>query len=474
MNGRWLGLLAVAAISGAVVMPQSVGAQSCSPAFGGRGACEGLDVLALTELFESAGFTPEEIETALEVFRQLEGEALDYGLTNRLLQHVRDEYLLDYAASRVVQVFGEVVMQENPLAVADVEVWRQGVAELVERYLEQLDVEVVERVLDLLNFGVWGKFDLPLGEREGYLGNTISGSDQEGFSVPCVQMGCAHIEFSTQPVVHGKRWIWGEQEVEGGYGWPLGELNGGMEPTGRHPITDDFKVVLLEVSEQGSSAQFGIYFRVCIKTLFIDSCSPYFIGPFPWFGYREGDWILIGMTDGVSIPAPPAPPAVPPPLQPSPDAIPTPQPSPTPTPEVVVCEGDLENPAPGYPVTSEFGWRIDPITRDQTRFHQGIDLATPQGTAIRASCAGTVFIAGPVDGYGYYVAIRHGNGLTTGYGHLSRIDVVAGQQVSAGEMVGLSGGRPGTPGAGNTTGSHLHFETFVYSEPRNPREYINF
>ncbi|MGK7908447.1 MAG: M23 family metallopeptidase [Synechococcus sp.] len=468
MNGRLPGLLAAAAIAGAVGMPQVAGAQNCSPAIAGRGACEGLDFEALMLLFESAGFTPEEIESALEVFRQLEDQELDYGLTNRLLKQVRDEYLLDYAASRVVKVFGDVVTRENPLAAADVEVWRQGVADLISQSLDRLEVEVVERVFDLLNFGVWGKFDLPLGEREGYLGNTISGSDREGYSVPCAQMGCAHIEFSTQPVVHGKRWIWGEQEVEGGYGWPLGELNGGVEPTGRHPITDDFKVVLLEVSEQGSSAQFGIYFRVCIKTMFIDSCSPYFIGPFPWFGYREGDWILIGMTEGASSPNPPAPPAVPPPLQPNPEPVPSPQPTATPTPEVVVCEGDLVNPAPGHPVSSEFGWRVHPVTKRRRSYHQGIDIATPSGTSIQAACDGVVFIAGPVDGYGLYVSIRHGNGLTTGYGHLDRIGVVVNQKVSQGETIGRSGN------TGRSTGPHLHFETFVYGEPRNPREFIDF
>ncbi|MEL7086798.1 MAG: M23 family metallopeptidase, partial [Cyanobacteria bacterium J06597_1] len=136
--------------------------------------------------------------------------------------------------------------------------------------------------------------------------------------------------------------------------------------------------------------------------------------------------------------------------------------------EEVVCEGDLEHPAPGHRVTSEFGWRVHPVTRRRRSYHNGIDLATPSGTTIRAACDGVVTIAGAIDGYGLYVVINHGNGLTTGYGHLDRIDVVVGQQVTTGDSIGRSGN------TGRSTGPHLHFETFLYGEPRNPREFIDF
>ena len=108
------------------------------------------------------------------------------------------------------------------------------------------------------------------------------------------------------------------------------------------------------------------------------------------------------------------------------------------------------------------------ITGKQGTFHEGIDLATPEGVTIQAACDGVVKIAGPLDGYGLYVVVQHGEGLSTGYGHLDRIDVVIGQQVAKGDSIGRSGN------TGRSTGPHLHFETFLYGEPRNPREYIDF
>lgn len=87
--------------------------------------------------------------------------------------------------------------------------------------------------------------------------------------------------------------------------------------------------------------------------------------------------------------------------------------------------------------------------------HRGIDLAAPTGTAVYATCAGTVVAAkyGAWDSsYGNMVAIYHGNGDYTNHAHLSKIKVKVGQKVKAGQLIGLCGS------TGHSTGPHVHFE----------------
>lgn len=107
-------------------------------------------------------------------------------------------------------------------------------------------------------------------------------------------------------------------------------------------------------------------------------------------------------------------------------------------------------------VTSEFGSRWG-------RLHAGIDVAAPSGTPIKASKSGTVIFAGTMDGYGNTVIIDHGGGLTTLYGHQSRIASSDGEKVSQGDTIGYVGN------TGRSTGPHLHFETRYSGSPRNPR-----
>lgn len=117
-------------------------------------------------------------------------------------------------------------------------------------------------------------------------------------------------------------------------------------------------------------------------------------------------------------------------------------------------------------VTSEFGGRLDPIT-GRPDGHRGMDLAVPTGTPIRAALGGVVTTAKyNAGGYGYYVMIDHGNGLVTLYAHCSQLTVQAGQTVSAGDVIALSGA------TGRVTGPHLHFEVRVNGSLTNPRSYL--
>ena len=116
-------------------------------------------------------------------------------------------------------------------------------------------------------------------------------------------------------------------------------------------------------------------------------------------------------------------------------------------------------------VTSEFGYRKDPFT-GQTKGHNGMDLAVPTGTSVRAALPGTVTVAKYSNSYGYYVMIDHGGGLVTLYAHNSKLMVAAGDSVQAGDVVSLSGS------TGRSTGPHLHFEVRVNGERTDPRPYL--
>jgi len=92
--------------------------------------------------------------------------------------------------------------------------------------------------------------------------------------------------------------------------------------------------------------------------------------------------------------------------------------------------------------------------------HQAIDIAVPQGTPVKAISDGIVHTVRDGGATGYsYVTIVHAKGYTSLYGHVSKFVVSKGDIVKAGQVIALSGGRPGTPGAGSrTTGDHLHLE----------------
>ena len=113
-------------------------------------------------------------------------------------------------------------------------------------------------------------------------------------------------------------------------------------------------------------------------------------------------------------------------------------------------------------VTSKYGPR-------RRRMHRGIDLKVQKGDTIRAAFSGKIRIRNyERRGYGYYLVIRHPNGLETVYGHLSKFLVERDEIVKAGQPIGLGGN------TGRSTGSHLHFETRFLGQAINPAEIIDF
>jgi murein DD-endopeptidase MepM/ murein hydrolase activator NlpD len=127
--------------------------------------------------------------------------------------------------------------------------------------------------------------------------------------------------------------------------------------------------------------------------------------------------------------------------------------------------GDTTPSAAGFiwpvngPVVSPFGMRWG-------RLHAGIDIAASSGTPIRAAAAGRVVYAGWMSGYGNLVAIDHGGGVSTAYGHQSQITVGNGQVVSQGQTIGYVGC------TGHCFGPHLHFEVRINGTPVDPLGYL--
>ncbi|MFA6296804.1 MAG: peptidoglycan DD-metalloendopeptidase family protein [Patescibacteria group bacterium] len=134
---------------------------------------------------------------------------------------------------------------------------------------------------------------------------------------------------------------------------------------------------------------------------------------------------------------------------------------------------------------AELGWPINPVQGISAYFmdssyysfwglqHYAIDIPAPQGTPMHAPADG--YVAKYSDaGLGYsYILLYHGNGLSTVFGHASACYVAEGANVKRGDVIGLSGGAPGSRGAGwMTTGPHLHFEVRINGNPVDPMKYL--
>jgi murein DD-endopeptidase MepM/ murein hydrolase activator NlpD len=116
-------------------------------------------------------------------------------------------------------------------------------------------------------------------------------------------------------------------------------------------------------------------------------------------------------------------------------------------------------------VTSGFGGREDPWTAERAN-HAGLDIAAPHGKPVQAPGDGTVLFAGVEGGYGNVIVLDHGHGIRTRYGHLSRMNVRAGDRVKRADLLGAVGS------TGRSTGPHLHYEVRVNGVPQNPRKFL--
>ena len=128
-------------------------------------------------------------------------------------------------------------------------------------------------------------------------------------------------------------------------------------------------------------------------------------------------------------------------------------------------------PVSGASVSQGFGCTsvdIEPVDTAcaSGHWHSGIDLAAPTGTPVVATAAGIAHVIESAIGFGLHVVIDHGGGLRSLYGHLSAVDVVDGQVVSGGQLIGAVGS------SGNSTGSHLHFEIDRNGIAEDPRGFV--
>jgi murein DD-endopeptidase MepM/ murein hydrolase activator NlpD len=116
-------------------------------------------------------------------------------------------------------------------------------------------------------------------------------------------------------------------------------------------------------------------------------------------------------------------------------------------------------------LVNAFGLRTNPFSGEGA-IHSGIDLAAPAGTMVRAAADGIVVFAEWSKAQGQMVRIDHGNGLQTSYGSLSGIDVVAGQEIRRGDVIGRSGV------GGHSVEAHVHYEVRMGGTPVNPYPYL--
>ncbi len=117
-------------------------------------------------------------------------------------------------------------------------------------------------------------------------------------------------------------------------------------------------------------------------------------------------------------------------------------------------------------INNEFGFRRNPFGGRTYEFHPGMDIDGERGEIVLAPANGTVIKAGSSGGYGNMIEIEHGNGISTRYGHLSKIEISVGDTITRGQEIGLIGS------TGRSTGPHLHFELRFNSRSINPRYFL--
>ena len=117
-------------------------------------------------------------------------------------------------------------------------------------------------------------------------------------------------------------------------------------------------------------------------------------------------------------------------------------------------------------INNEFGFRRSPFGGRTYEFHAGMDIDGERGDQVVAPANGVVTEAGWKGGYGNMIELGHGNGLKTRYGHLSKVDVEVGDQISRGQVMAFVGS------TGRSTGPHLHYELRLKDRPINPRRFL--
>ncbi len=351
-----------------------------------------------------------------------------------------------------------------------------------------------------VGFSVLGKADVVFSAAEHgdpkTVGYFISGGASEGsarnpkIKPEDCQPGkpCSYLElqdlFTLGGALHGKRWGSGQQ-VEGGYGF-LKVINGGKEPTGLLPYGSAFKVAMTGADESQGKADFGLYFRACVDTLFLGyNCTPFFIGPVPWFSTRETEAVVV-MTTAQSFKV-----NVPDNYQQEIDKIIAAAGGNSNDSCVEGCiEGDgkttgtFSHPiARGTRVSSPYGWRERPLN-GEIQFHNGIDYAAPLGTPVKSVDGGTVIkvssnscsdfgkSSAKLDcggQLGNWIDVRHADGKVVRYGHLQQnsIKVKPGMSVSKGQVIA------GVGNSGWSTGPHLDLRVHDgKGNYENPDKYI--
>lgn len=176
--------------------------------------------------------------------------------------------------------------------------------------LSDLPMEEMKGLSNAIDSSTWAfvaKADVPLTTVEQDRQETVSGSFQAGYQVPCDGEGCAHLELT--PIggsqmdvanmgafANGKAWISGTaQLVPGGFG-ALKAVNGGLEPTGRNPYGSTFKQAIIAIDEPSGTAMSALFFRYCHPTL---GCTPYVLGPVPFLVYPEKMLVFLGVANPV-------------------------------------------------------------------------------------------------------------------------------------------------------------------------------
>ena len=133
--------------------------------------------------------------------------------------------------------------------------------------------------------------------------------------------------------------------------------------------------------------------------------------------------------------------------------------------ESAVRQLPLAKPLPTYYVTSAYGPRVDPFTREWA-FHTGVDIAGRSNSRVHATLPGIVSFVGNARGYGKMIEIDHGHGIKTRYGHLGKTHLKFGQRIKFKQYIGIMGN------TGRSTGEHLHYEILVDDKPYDPWKFI--